>query len=192
MSHLWHLPSGNIIGILITLHHALLSVFVFFGLAFASAQAQQTDAIDPDATPETATEAATESTESGSAAAKLPPPILDPAFGAYQRGYYLEAFGLALEKAMEGDAPSQTLVGQILYQGEGMAKNYRQAADWFRLAAKSGDPQAKFALGMMHLRGHGVLPDKAIAAQMFKEAGNTGHADALYNLALLYLEGEGV
>ena len=167
----------------------LRPLFVFFLVSFwlisATAQAQETAASGAEAVDPVAAETA-------APPAQLPPPILDPAFGAYQRGFYLEAFTLALEKAEQGDAPSQTLLGQILYQGEGVEKNYRQAADWFRLAAASGDPQAKFALGMMYLSGHGVLPDKAKAAEMFAEAGQTGHADALYNLALLYLEGEGV
>src|SRR5690606_36074783 len=39
--------------------------------------------------------------------------LADRAFGAYQRGYYLTAFELAISAAEQGSAASQTLLGQL-------------------------------------------------------------------------------
>ena len=41
----------------------------------------------------------------------IPP---DYAYGAFQRGFFLTAFSLALERAKKGDAPAQTLLGELL------------------------------------------------------------------------------
>jgi len=51
----------------------------------------------------------------------------------------------------------QTLGGQILYQGEGWKRIYRQdGRTGFRWPQNPAIHKLNFALGMMHLRGHGV------------------------------------
>ena len=113
----------------------------------------------------------------------------DPAFGAYQRGYYLTAFRLALERARVGDPISQTLVARIYQDGLTGKQSDKAAAAWYQKAALAGDPAAQLQLGLLYLDGRGVKKDKAKAADAFEQAAAWNDRDALYNLGLIYLEG---
>src|SRR5262249_55502549 len=72
----------------------------------------------------------------------------DIAFGAFQRGLYLEAFKEATRRAGEGDAIAMTLLGELYANGYGVPKDEKKALAWFSLAADRGDRQAIFALAM--------------------------------------------
>jgi TPR repeat protein len=115
----------------------------------------------------------------------------DFAFGAFQRGWFLTAFSLALERAERGDAPAQTLLGVLLSRGLGVKQDIAAAADWFSLAGKAGDAEALYALGRLHFEGQGMEQDFAAAAELFKQAADKGHAVAARELAYLLLEGKG-
>ena len=118
------------------------------------------------------------------------PPGTDLAYGAFQRGFYLSAFGLAIPRAEAGDTAAQTLLGLIYEGGYGVPRDPVQAVSWYQFAADGGDPKAQFALGMMYLDGRGVAEDRAKAADYFEKAAGGGDIAATYNLALLYLEGK--
>ncbi|SEP59104.1 hypothetical protein SAMN05216548_10131 [Faunimonas pinastri] len=115
----------------------------------------------------------------------------DRAFGAFQRGYFLTAFSLALEKAKNGDAPSETLLGVLLSRGLGVKQDYKEAAGWLQLASDKGDHSAMYMLGEMYLAGQGVSKDPAKAADLIQKAADTGDPVALRELAFLLLQGEG-
>src|SRR4029077_10137944 len=67
----------------------------------------------------------------------------DVAFGAFQRGHYLEAFREASRRASEqGDPVAMTLLGELYANGNGVAKDEKKALAWFSLAADRGDRQA--------------------------------------------------
>ena len=124
---------------------------------------------------------------------KHPPPQGDVAFGAFQRGYYLEAFREASRRASEqGDPVAMTLLGELYANGYGVAKDEKKALAWFSLAADRGDRQAIFALAMFRFAGRGGPQDQAEAAALLDKAAKLGHVAAAYNLALLYLEGQQV
>ena len=56
-----------------------------------------------------------------------PPPSSDGpdlAYGAFQRGFYLTAFQLALDRAEAGDVAAQTLIGLIYEGGYGVPQSY--------------------------------------------------------------------
>jgi hypothetical protein len=42
---------------------------------------------------------------------------VDEAYGAYQRGLYVTALNMALERAQKGDAAAQTLVAEMMTKG---------------------------------------------------------------------------
>ncbi|MHA1158334.1 MAG: hypothetical protein ACTSP2_06265 [Alphaproteobacteria bacterium] len=113
----------------------------------------------------------------------------DLAFGAFQRGYYLSAFSLAIPRAEQGDTAAQTLLGIIYEGGYGIARDLAEAATWYEFAAAGGDREAQSALGMMYLEGRGVAIDRGRAADYLEGAAAGGKTAAKYNLALLYLEG---
>jgi TPR repeat protein len=126
-------------------------------------------------------------TAAGEASA-FPP---DYAYGAFQRGYFLTAFALALERAQENDPAAQTLLGEILRRGLGVKQDIDAAIDWYTLAAAKGDAEALYALGRMHLDGIGVEPDSAAAADFFRRAADAGQPVAAREFAYLLLQGEG-
>jgi hypothetical protein len=116
----------------------------------------------------------------------------DYAYGAFQRGYFLTAFALALERAKEGDSAAQTLLGEILVRGLGVKQDIQAAIDWYGLAAGSGDAEALYALGRIHLDGIGVKPDPAVAAGYFRRAADAGQPVAAREFAYQLLQGHGV
>jgi len=115
----------------------------------------------------------------------------DYAYGAFQRGYFLTAFARALDRATEGDAAAQTLLGELLSRGLGVRQDIEAAADWYGLAAEGGDPEAQYALALLYLEGEVVEPDLAKAADLFEQAAKQGHAVAAREFAYMLLQGRG-
>ena len=114
----------------------------------------------------------------------------DLAYGAYQRGHFLTAFGLATHRAAAGDMKAMTLLGELYANGLGVPQNDAKADEWYRLAAARGDREAMFALAMFRLRGRAGARDRDAAAKWFAAAAKLGQPLAAYNLALLYIEGQ--
>jgi uncharacterized protein len=115
----------------------------------------------------------------------------DPAFGAFQRGQYVTAFGLATQRALDKKDPkSMTLVGELYSNGLGVPQDDKKAAEWYQLAAARGDSNAIFALAMFSLQGRAGPRDRQKSAKLFADAAKLGHPIAAYDLALLYIEGQ--
>ncbi|MGH6761310.1 MAG: tetratricopeptide repeat protein [Phyllobacterium sp.] len=112
----------------------------------------------------------------------------DEAFGAYQRGLYVTALNLALPKAKEGDAPSQTLVAEIYSRGLGVPVNLPEAAKWYGEAAKQGVPEAQFRYGVMLLEGRHVQKDMVKGEELMKLAAESNNPLAQFNYAQLLLK----
>jgi TPR repeat protein len=115
----------------------------------------------------------------------------DYAYGAFQRGWFLTAFARALERATEGDAAAQTLLGELLARGLGVKQDVAAAADWYGLAAAAGDPEAQFALARLYLEGQGVEQDASRAADLFQQAADQNQPAAAREFGLLLLQGNG-
>jgi len=116
----------------------------------------------------------------------------DYAFGAFQRGWFLTSFALALDRAKSGDPTAQTLLGVLLSRGLGVKQDYAAAADWYELAANGGDREALYALGQVYLDGLGVPKDAAKAAELFRKAADADQPSAARELGYLLLQGKGV
>ncbi|VAW18304.1 FOG: TPR repeat, SEL1 subfamily [hydrothermal vent metagenome] len=115
----------------------------------------------------------------------------DLAFGAFQRGYYLTALSLALDRAGKNNsaAAAQTLIATIYANGLGVAENMALASSWYAIAAKNGDVNATFQLALLYQNGRGVPRDRKRGAELFAQAAKMGSPEAKYNLALLHVEG---
>jgi len=74
-------------------------------------------------------------------------------------------------------------------QGEGVARDDVQAAEWFRKAAEQGNAEAQANLGFVYMVGRGVAPDDAQAVGWLRKAAEQGNAIAQTNLGLMYSEG---
>lgn len=114
-------------------------------------------------------------------------PLPDLAYGAYQRGYYLKAFELALPRAQLGDAAAQTLIAELYDKGLGVARDPREATAWYELAADNGNVEARFAFAVRLLEGRYVEPDKNRAKTLLKSAADDGHATASFNYGQLHV-----
>jgi TPR repeat protein len=80
-----------------------------------------------------------------------------------------------LRKAAEsGDADAQYRLGLKYAEGEGVAKDPSQAAEWYRKAATHGQPNAQYNLGSLYYKGEGVPKDPAQAAEWYRKAAAQG------------------
>ena len=113
--------------------------------------------------------------------------FVDLAFGAFQRGYYLSAFKLALPRAESGDPAAQTLIAELYDKGQGVALDRRKAASWYQFAAKAGNREAQFAYANILAKGKTVPLDKPGAFKYMQKAADAGHHKAQFNYAQMII-----
>lgn len=94
--------------------------------------------------------------------------------------------------AEKGEAEGQSNLGICYFKGEGVAKDFVQAAAWFRKAADQGFAPAQTLLGHAYFNGEGVQQDQSQAVSWYRKAAEQGLAEAQYNLGSHYADGEGV
>jgi hypothetical protein len=94
--------------------------------------------------------------------------------------------------AVCGMPEAQLLLGRLLLEGQGVAKDQRAAFACFLCASKSGDIEACNMLGRCYENGWGTAQDMARAAEHYRTAAEAGLAWAQYNLGHLLLDGSGV
>lgn len=82
-------------------------------------------------------------------------------------------FHLAAE---QGLASAQLNIGMRHYFGEGVQRDYHEAAQWFRLAAEQGNTGAQYNLGLMYGIGNGVSKD-LVSAHIWFNISHTNGAD---------------
>ena len=90
------------------------------------------------------------------------------------------------------DAQTQYNRGLAYYKGEGVSKNFMEAARWFRLSADQGNAEAQFYLGLLYSNGWGMTRDYTEAVKWFSISAGQGNVYAQYNLGVIYANGQGV
>ena len=80
--------------------------------------------------------------------------------------------------AEEGHAVAQAKLGSMYYKGEGVPKDHREAAKWFRKAAEQGNAGAQAFLGGKYADGEGVLQDFVKAHAWMNLAAAQGDKEA--------------
>lgn len=108
---------------------------------------------------------------------------LDLAYGAYQRGWYLTAFELALPRANLGDPAAQTLIAELYNKGLGIARDRKEATAWYEIAANAGNREAQFSFAIKLLNGKYIKKDHDRAMKLMEQAANAGHSVAMFNYA---------
>lgn len=105
----------------------------------------------------------------------------------------------AKSAAERGDARAQFDLGGMYYEGQGVPRDYSEAAKWYRKAAEQGLPEAQTALGSMYdvawVMGNGKWPvpqDDAEAVRWYRKAAEQGFADAQKALGEMYRLAQGV
>ena len=96
------------------------------------------------------------------------------------------------DRAEAGDADAQLQLGHLCESGEGVPKDYAEAAKWYRKAAEQGNAEAQLYLGCSYATGRGVPKDSAEHLNWIRKAAQQGLADAQVQLGLLYENGQGV
>ncbi|WP_020558891.1 tetratricopeptide repeat protein [Thiofilum flexile] len=98
-----------------------------------------------------------------------------------------------LELANSGDQYAQFLIGALYEEGSGgFTQSYREAARWYRRAARQNYPRAQYNLALMYEDGRGVEQDYKQAGQWYAQAAKGGFTKAKNNLGILYVMGKGV
>lgn len=108
---------------------------------------------------------------------------IDEAYGAYQRGLYATALDKALTRAGAGDAAAQTLVAEMMTKGQGLKRDPKTAAFWYKQAAEGGDPAAMFRYALLLMSGRDVPRDKKQADEFMRKAAEAGNSSAQFNWA---------
>lgn len=116
---------------------------------------------------------------------------------AYLAGNYGTALKELLPLAKQEDAEAQYLVGVMHDHGQGVARNYRSAAEWYRKAAAQGHALAQFNLGFLYYNGtsadgDAIAQDHIAAAAWLGKAAEAGLPMAQALLGGMYLRGVGV
>jgi TPR repeat protein len=94
--------------------------------------------------------------------------------------------------ANHGDATSMANLGILYRDGQGVARDYDKAREWFEKAVEKGDVSAIVYLGLLYRNGWGVARDYAKAREWFEMAVNKGDTTAMVELGVLYENGYGV
>lgn len=97
----------------------------------------------------------------------------------------------AKEAASRGNPAAQFALGQMYYEGSGVARDPVEAARWFQRAADQGNANAQHVLGEMYDKGLGVKEDPAQALFWFAAAAEQNNVIAMFRLATLYGQGRG-
>lgn len=79
--------------------------------------------------------------------------------GVVNKDYYLKV----QKAANQGDTDAQSILGYMYLAGEGVPRDYAQAASWYRKAADQGQAGAQNNLGLIYYNGEGVPRDYKLA-----------------------------
>ncbi|MEI6415890.1 MAG: trypsin-like peptidase domain-containing protein, partial [Pseudomonadota bacterium] len=95
-------------------------------------------------------------------------------------------------KAAHGDPEAQYAIATIYENGEGLPKDYTQAAMWYGKAADQGQGKAQFWLARLYDNGLGLKTNQAKAVAWLTKSANHGYALAQLYLGKRYQDGDGV
>jgi TPR repeat protein len=103
-----------------------------------------------------------------------------------------KSFQLRKQSSALGYAPSQKKLGDHYYYAIAVKRDYTEAANWYREAAKQGNADAQCMLGFCYHNAKGVAKNEAEAIQWFKKAAEQNHITAQYMAGSLYHYGTGI
>ena len=127
------------------------------------------------------------------ACAKKPQHIPSPNDGARTgSGEILDSLETVQAKASAGDVNAQFELGAMYHDGQGVAKDFAKARQWFEKAAAQNDSRAQFNLGVMYYTGEDVKQNYKKAQNWFEKAAAQNNTRAQFNLGVMYYRGEGV
>jgi TPR repeat protein/transglutaminase-like putative cysteine protease len=121
---------------------------------------------------------------------------LSPEFDLGKKAFDSKNYDLALTclepLAEKGHPTAQAYLGYMHEYAFGVARDYGEAARWYRLAAEQGDTYSQQNLAELYVKGLGVPRDDQIAAEWYTRAAELDDRQAQLHLATLYRDGQGV
>lgn len=108
-----------------------------------------------------------------------------------EQGRKEDAFRLFRYLALQGDAEAQLELARLFALGDGVTRDPRAAAEWYRKAALQGNAEAQYQVGLAHTLGSGLPQDHDEAAEWYRQAAEQGHASAQFSLGLSHALGRG-
>lgn len=85
--------------------------------------------------------------------------------------------------AQSGQADAQYALGLRYFEGDGVAEDYAQSADWFARASIQGHSAAQNHLGRYYFAGLGVAQDRKNAIALLEQAAKSGEPAYVFDLA---------
>ena len=76
--------------------------------------------------------------------------------------------------AEQGHAKSQSILGEMYSNGQGVPQDYKEAVKWWKLSAEQGRASAQYNLGVMYEKGQGVPQDYVLAHMWFNLSSSNG------------------
>ncbi|MBM3554700.1 MAG: sel1 repeat family protein [Alphaproteobacteria bacterium] len=98
---------------------------------------------------------------------------------AYKEGKVDAAFKEFLTLAEKGDDRAQYRVARMMFRGEGVLKDEKEAVRWLRRAAETNNQDAQMAMGHLYAKGQGVKKDMVFAFMWYAIAAKGGFQDAI-------------
>ncbi|MEO8526221.1 MAG: tetratricopeptide repeat protein [Caldimonas sp.] len=111
---------------------------------------------------------------------------------SYDRRDYRSAMTAYQAAAAQGDVRAMAVIGTMYREGQGVAVDKKQAAQWYERAAAGGHRAARFSLADMLESGDGVARDVPRAAQLYEQSARQGFPEAQFALGISYEFGQGV
>ena len=105
----------------------------------------------------------------------------DRSFDQFHSVFFLTKYSSLKYKAENGDPSSQFRLANIYFEPErddGIAQNFRKAAQWYHKAAMRGHPSAQYNLALMFDEGLGVDKDLVSSYVWYKVASLTDNPAA--------------
>jgi TPR repeat protein len=91
-----------------------------------------------------------------------------------------------------GTPDHEDALARAYYEGNGVPRDYKQAAKWFLNAANQGLARSQYQLAIMYGRGEGVNKDHTKAVEWFLKAAKQGYVPAQFELGNKYASGKGI
>lgn len=94
-------------------------------------------------------------------------------------------------RAEQGDAEAEASLAYIYSHGQGVKRDYDEAARWYRKSADKGNARGETGTGYMYYTGEGVLQDYTEAARWYRKAADQGYPKGQRDFGDMYYNGIG-
>ncbi|MBQ0010139.1 MAG: sel1 repeat family protein [Ruminococcus sp.] len=110
----------------------------------------------------------------------------------YRRGQYQLAIPYFQSAGNKGNRSAQFYLGFCYSVGQGVEKDCKESAKWYRLSAEQGDSSAQNNLGICYEKGEGVEQNYHEAMKWYRLAAESGDVNAINHMGDCYYSGKGV